>query len=173
IRPTQVSSSLSHAQFDTRDFSNLDKIYWKPTQEHGNITKGDLIGYYDAVSELILPHLKDRPLSLSRYPNGIEGKSFSHKDWSMSKPDYVITVPVYSEHRAEPINYLVCNNKKSLLWIANLGAIEMHPWYSRIRDFESCDNSSLIFEEKCGLNFPDFIVFDLLHRICNFSAQDL
>ena len=160
-RPTQVSSSLSHAQFDTRDFSNLDKIYWKPTQEHGNITKGDLIGYYDAVSELILPHLKDRPLSLSRYPNGIEGKSFYHKDWSMSKPDYVITVPVYSEHRAEPINYLVCNNKKSLLWIANLGAIEMHPWYSRIRDFESCDNSSLIFEEKCGLNFPDFIVFDL------------
>ena len=79
----------------------------------------------------------------------------------MSKPDYVITVPVYSEHRAEPINYLVCNNKKSLLWIANLGAIEMHPWYSRIKDFESCDNSSLIFEEKCGLNFPDFIVFDL------------
>ena len=160
-RPTQVSSSLSHAQFDTRDFSNLDKIYWKPTQEHGNITKDDLICYYDAVSELILPHLKDRPLSLSRYPNGIEGKSFYHKDWSMSKPDYVITVPVYSEHRAEPINYLVCNNKKSLLWIANLGAIEMHPWYSRIRDFESCDSSSLIFEEKCGLNFPDFIVFDL------------
>ena len=160
-RPTQLSSSLSNVQFDTRDFSNLAKIYWKPTREHGNITKGDLIGYYDAVSELILPHLKDRPLSLSRYPNGIEGKSFYHKDWSMSKPDYVITVPVYSEHRAEPINYLVCNNKKSLLWIANLGAIEMHPWYSQIRDFGSCDNSSLIFEEKCGLNFPNFIVFDL------------
>jgi bifunctional non-homologous end joining protein LigD len=160
-RPTQLSSSSSTVQFDTRDFSNLTKIYWKPTREHGNITKGDLIGYYGAVSELILPHLKDRPLSLSRYPNGIEGKSFYHKDWSMSKPDYVTTVPVYSEHRAEPINYLVCNNKKSLLWIANLGAIEMHPWYSRIRDFESCDNSSLIFEEKCGLNFPDFIVFDL------------
>ena len=161
IRPTQVSSSLSHPPFDTGDFSNLDKTYWKPTREHGNITKGELIAYYDAVNELILPHLKDRPLSLSRYPNGIEGKSFYHKDWSMSKPDYVITVPIYSEHRAEPINYLVCNNKKSLLWIANLGAIEMHPWYSKIRDFQSCDNSSLIFEEKCGLNFPDFIVFDL------------
>ena len=145
----------------TSEFSNLGKIYWKPTDEHGNITKGDLIGYYEAISELILPHLKDRPLSLSRYPNGIDGKSFYHKDWSMSKPDYVITVPVYSEHRDEPINYLVCNNKKSLLWIANLGAIEMHPWYSRIRDFESCDKSSLLYEEKCGLNFPDFIVFDL------------
>jgi bifunctional non-homologous end joining protein LigD len=157
----QLSGSLSSEQFNTSDFSNLGKIYWKPTSEHGNITKGDLIDYYEAVSELILPHLKDRPLSMSRYPDGIEGKSFYHKDWGMSKPDYVIAVPVYSEHRAEPINYLVCNNKKSLLWIANLGSIEMHPWYSRIKDFESCDNSSLLYEEKCGLNFPDFIVFDL------------
>lgn len=159
--PRQVSSSSGSEQVNSREFSNLGKIYWKPTKEHGNITKGDLIGYYDAISELILPHLRERPLSLSRYPDGIDGKSFYHKDWSMAKPDYVITVPVYSEHRAEPINYLVCNSKKSLLWIANLGAIEMHPWYSRIKDFESCDNSSLIYEEKCGLNFPDFIVFDL------------
>jgi len=159
--PRQSRGSPGPNQSDTSGFSNLGKIYWKLTSEHANITKGDLIGYYEAVSELILPHLKDRPLSLSRYPNGIEGKSFYHKDWSMSKPDYAVTVPVYSEHRDEPINYLVCNNKKSLLWIANLGAIEMHPWYSRIKNFESCDNSSLLYEEKCGLNFPDFIVFDL------------
>jgi bifunctional non-homologous end joining protein LigD len=154
-------TQLSSAELGSREFSNLGKIYWKATDVHGNITKGDLIGYYEAVSDLILPHLKDRPLSLSRYPDGIDGKSFYHKDWSMSKPDYVTTVPIYSEHRDEPINYLVCNNKKSLLWIANLGAIEMHPWYSRIKDFESCDKSSLLYEEKCGLNFPDFIVFDL------------
>jgi bifunctional non-homologous end joining protein LigD len=168
--PKQLISPLSSERLNTRDFSNLGKVYWKATKEHGNITKGDLIGYYEAISELILPHLKDRPLSLSRYPDGIEGKSFYHKDWSMSKPDYVITVPVYSERRAEPINYLVCNNKKSLLWIANLGAIEMHPWYSRIKDFESCDNSSLLYEEKCGLNFPDFIVFDLDPYI--YSGQE-
>ena len=159
--PRKSSNSLNPTKLYSREFSNLGKIYWNPTDQHGNITKGDLISYYDAISEHILPHLKDRPLSLSRYPDGINGKSFYHKDWSKSKPDYVITVPVYSEHRAEPINYLVCNNKKSLLWIANLGAIEMHPWYSRIKDFEGCDNSSLIYQEKCGLNFPDFIVFDL------------
>jgi bifunctional non-homologous end joining protein LigD len=156
-----LRSSMTTAIIDSQEFSNIGKIYWNPTKDHGNITKGGLIGYYEAVSELILPHLKDRPLSLSRYPDGINGKSFYHKDWSMSKPDYVVTVPVYSEHREEPINYLVCNNKESLLWIANLGAIEMHPWYSRINDFESCDKSSLLYEEKCGLNFPDFIVFDL------------
>ena len=113
------------------------------------------------MSSLVLPHLKDRPLSLSRYPDGVDGKSFYQKDWNHSKPEYVKTVRVHSEHRGEVINYLICNNKDSLLWIVNLGAIEMHPWYSSIKDFDSCDSNSLLYEEKCGLNFPDFIVFDL------------
>lgn len=143
------------------EFSNLDKVYWPATADHGEITKGDLINYYESVSHLILPHLKDRPLSLSRYPDGILGKSFYQKDWEQSKPEYVKTARVYSEHRGEVINYLVCNNVDSLMWIVNLGAIEMHPWYSRIKDFDSCDSSSLLYQEKCGLNFPDFIVFDL------------
>jgi bifunctional non-homologous end joining protein LigD len=143
------------------DLSNLDKVYWKATGDHGIITKGDLINYYDSMSSLVLPHLKDRPLSLSRYPDGVDGKSFYQKDWNHSKPEYVKTVRVHSEHRGEVINYLICNNRESLLWIVNLGAIEMHPWYSRIKDFDSCDSSSLLYEEKCGLTFPDFIVFDL------------
>jgi bifunctional non-homologous end joining protein LigD len=58
------------------NLSNLDKVYWKATKDHGIITKGDLINYYDSMSSLVLPHLKDRPLSLSRYPDGIDGKSF-------------------------------------------------------------------------------------------------
>jgi bifunctional non-homologous end joining protein LigD len=143
------------------DFSNLDKVYWNATRDHGKITKGDLINYYDSMSKLILPHLRDRPLSLSRYPDGVGGKSFYQKDWNQSKPEYAKTVGIHSEHRGEVINYLICNNRESLLWIVNLGAIEMHPWYSRIRDFDSCDSFSLLHEEKCGLNFPDFIVFDL------------
>src|SRR6185503_15364191 len=102
-------NSLSSPESSSQEFSNLGKIYWKPTNEHGNIRKGDLIAYYEAVNALILPHLKDRPLSLSRYPDGIDGKSFYHKDWKMSKPDYIITVPIYSKHRTKPINYLVCN----------------------------------------------------------------
>jgi bifunctional non-homologous end joining protein LigD len=142
-------------------FSNLQKIYWPATGGQKAITKGDLISYYEAVSKLILPHLKDRPLSLSRYPDGIYGKSFYHKDWHQSRPPYVKTVKVHSEQRDGVINYLVCNNLQSLLWIANLGAIEMHPWYSRIKDFEKCKSSETLFEEKCGLNFPDFIVLDL------------
>jgi bifunctional non-homologous end joining protein LigD len=141
--------------------SNPNKVYWPKTREHPEFTKKDLINYYESIAQSILPHLKDRPLSLSRYPNGIYGKSFYHKNWDQAKPDFVKTAQVHSEQRNDNINYLVCNNKESLLWIANLGCIEMHPLYSRINDFDSCNSSSLLYEEKCGLNFPDFIVFDL------------
>lgn len=162
--PKQIPKTVSNKSgqyFIGQIFPNLHKIFWKATKEHHEITKGDLINYYDLISEYILPHLKDRPLSLSRYPDGIEGKSFYHKDWNMRKPDFVTAIKVHSEHRLEPINYLVCNNKETLLWIANLGAIEMHSWYSRFNDIESCSGSTSLLEEECGLNFPDFIVFDL------------
>jgi bifunctional non-homologous end joining protein LigD len=141
--------------------TNPSKVYWKATKNHRAYLKRDLIDYYDKISDVILPHLEDRPLSLSRYPNGIYGKSFYQKDWDQKKPDYVATAKIHSEHRGDSINYIICNNKETLLWVANLGCIEMHPWYSRIKDFRSCDTSTLLYEEKCGLNFPDFIVFDL------------
>jgi bifunctional non-homologous end joining protein LigD len=141
--------------------TNTDKVYWKATKSHPALLKGDLINYYEKISETILPHLEDRPLSLSRYPNGITGKSFYQKDWDQKKPDFVSTAKIHSEHRGDSINYIICNNKETLLWVANLGCIEMHPWYSRINDFRSCNSSTKLYEEKCGLNFPDFILFDL------------
>ena len=141
--------------------TNPNKLFWKATKDHRRFLKRDLIEYYENMCDWILPHLKDRPLSLNRYPNGIEGKSFYQKDWNQKKPDFVQTAKVHSENRNSNINYIVCNNRETLLWIANLGCIEMHPWYSRINEFDSCDTSSLLYEEKCGLNFPDFIVFDL------------
>jgi bifunctional non-homologous end joining protein LigD len=142
-------------------FSNLDKVFWDRTSEHPQLTKKDLIEYYDNVSNYILPHLKDRPLSLSRYPDGIKGKSFYHKNWDQARPAYVKTVKVYSETRGDVINYILGNNKETLLWIANLGCIEMHPWYSRVIDSDSCKNSDELDEDKCGLSFPDFVIFDL------------
>lgn len=140
--------------------TNPNKLFWKATKDHPRFLKRDLIQYYETMCDWILPHLKDRPLSLSRYPNGIEGKSFYQKDWDQKKPDFVQSIKVHSEHRNSKINYILCNNRETLLWIANLGCIEMHPWYSRINKFDSCD-TTLLCEEKCGLNFPDFIVFDL------------
>ncbi|MGE5862886.1 MAG: DNA ligase D, partial [Nitrososphaerales archaeon] len=153
----------SNNYFDS-SFSNLDKIFWDKTTIHPQLTKKDLIEYYKKISNHILPYLKDRPLSLNRYPDGIKGKSFYHKNWNQNnKPTYVQTVKVYSESRKENIiNYIICNNKETLLWLANLGCIEMHPWYSRIKDFDACkQRNDILSDEKCGLNFPDFIVFDL------------
>ena len=141
--------------------TNPNKVYWKATKQHPAYLKGDLIDYYDKISDVILRHLEDRPLSLSRYPNGIYGKTFYQKDWDQKKPEFVTTAKIHSEHRGDSINYIICNNKETLLWVANLGCIEMHPWYSRIKDFQGCHTSNLLHEEKCGLNFPDFIVFDL------------
>src|SRR5688572_86701 len=126
--------------YSNSPFSNLNKIFWGKTTNHPQLTKKDLIEYYDKISRHILPYLKDRPLSLSRYPDGIKGKSFYHKNWNQdNKPTYVQTVKVYSDSReGNIINYIVCNNKESLLWLANLGCIEVHPWYSRIKDFDAC-----------------------------------
>ena len=150
-------------------FSNLTKIFWPASSNHKALTKGDLIKYYDSIGIHILPHLRDRPLSLSRYPDGILGKSFYHKNWEQERPDYAKTIRVFSESRGETINYLMCNNNETLLWLANLGCIEMHPWYSRVRDFTACKKiakeskvaETALEDERCGLGTPDFIIFDL------------
>jgi bifunctional non-homologous end joining protein LigD len=150
-------------------FSNLDKIYWPSTGRlKRELTKGDLIEYYDKVSKYILPHLQNRPLSLKRYPDGITGKSFYHKNWIQEKPDFAKTIQVFSESKNDIVNYLICNNKETLLWLANLGCIEMHSWYSRVLDFNACNSTAAncsdplpLDEQKCGLDTPDFVVFDL------------
>src|SRR5829696_4912166 len=150
-------------------FSNLDKIYWPSTGRlKRELTKGDLIEYYDKISKYILPHLQNRPLSLKRYPDGITGKSFYHKNWIQEKPDFAKTIQVFSESKNDTVNYLICNNKETLLWLANLGCIEMHSWYSRVHDFDACNSTAAncsdplpLDEQKCGLDTPDFVVFDL------------
>jgi bifunctional non-homologous end joining protein LigD len=158
---TSASVGNNHKQKHippTQNFSNLDKIFWGARGKQKQLTKGDLIEYYDKISKYILPHLQNRPLSLKRYPDGIAGKSFFHKNWMHQ---------LFSQARNDIINYLICNNKETLLWLANLGCIEMHPWYSTVHDFSACINANTCLdplpldEEKCGLDTPDFIVFDL------------
>jgi len=150
------------------DFSNLQKVYWPAMLDHRALKKRDLVEYYDQVSHHILPHLKNRPLSLSRYPDGINGKSFYHKHWDQAMPAKAKNVQIFSEPKNDVINCLVCNNKETLLWLASLGCIEMHPWYSRVLHFSACKRSAMAGndpdpadEQKCGLDTPDFIIFDL------------
>jgi bifunctional non-homologous end joining protein LigD len=160
-RQTTTANTTSSLKASTPYFSNLDKIFWNKSQNHPQLTKKDLIDYYDRISKYILPHLKDRPLSLSRYPDGVKGKHFYHKNWDQEKPDFVESIKIYSKSKGGVINYVMCNNKDTLLWLANLGCIEMHPWYSHVNDFNICKDTVLEDEEKCALDSPDFMVFDL------------
>jgi bifunctional non-homologous end joining protein LigD len=106
--------------------SNINKIYW-PDEK---ITKGQMLEYYEKMAPVILPYLKDRPLSLNRMPNGINTKGFYHKDAGENVPAYIVTEKVESESSDKTIDYIVCNNAATLLYVANLGSIEMNPWNS-------------------------------------------
>ena len=106
--------------------SNRKKIYW-PGE---GFTKGDVIDYYDKMADHILPHLKGRPLSLKRNPNGINDSGFYHKDAGENAPSFVDVFKVKSESNGKIIDYIVCNNKATLLYVVNLGCIEINPWNS-------------------------------------------
>jgi bifunctional non-homologous end joining protein LigD len=132
--------------------SNPDKVFW-PEQGY---TKLDLIDYYRAVSPWLLPYLRDRPIVLTRYPDGIEGKSFFQKNAPPYVPDWLTTKTVWSEHAKREIAYFVCNDIESLTYIANMGAIPLHVWASRIHDLQKPDWCVLDLDPK-GAPFPDVV----------------
>ena len=107
-------------------FTNLSKLYWP---EDG-YSKRDMFNYYYQVAEYILPYLKDRPMSLNRFPGGIHGKSFYQKDVKGKAPDWAKTFP-YTTSDGEDKEFLVGDDEATLLWMASLGCIEMNPWFSR------------------------------------------
>lgn len=119
--------------------SNVDKAFFP------DLSKGDLLSYYHAVAPLLLPHLAGRALSMSRYPDGYDGKSFYEKQCPSHAPDWISRAPLHSEHRGEPIEFCLATDTASLLWVINLGCIELHPWLSRVERPEQ----------------PDFAIFDL------------
>lgn len=119
--------------------SNLEKLYWP---EDG-LCKGDLVAYYTQLATVLLPYLRDRPLVLTRYPNGIHGQWFYHKNLETTAPDWLRTCAI--AHEAGTYQYLLADSPAALAFAANLGAIEIHPWLSR-----------------CGrLAYPDFAVIDI------------
>lgn len=111
------------------ELKNLDKIFW-PRE---GFTKGDVVGYYARMSSLILPYLKGRPMVLVRHPNGIKGASFFQKNvGAIRLPPYVKTVGIRARSTGRYVHYIVCNNKATLQYLANLGCIEMHVWGSQV-----------------------------------------
>lgn len=134
---TQVRKICGH---DLK-FTHLSKVYWP---EDG-VTKRDMFNYYYQAAEYILPYLKDRPMSLNRFPNGIHGPSFYQKDVKGKAPDWITKTFPYTTSEGEHKEYLVGSDESYLLWMASLGCIEMNPWFSRV---QSPDN-------------PDYCVIDL------------
>ena len=146
--------------------TNLSKPLWPAGGEHRMVTKGDMVRYYARIAPLLLPHLVDRPMTLTRYPNGIDGGSFYQKHVE-DPPPFVNTIEVFSSHNEGDRSYITVDNLATLIWLAQLADIELHPWSSRIAGEPDASHLPAVFHgsreilESSVLNYPDFIVFDL------------
>src|SRR5579871_6850322 len=148
--------------------TNLDRIYWPAgSRSQPAVTKRDFLRYLASISRFMLPHLKDRPLTMIRMPEGIDGERFFQKHWSQSLPEFVESVTVFSEHKDEQHRYLLANNLPTLLWLGQVGTLEFHIWHSRASLEPEATGasteyaSSLAALESSILNYPDYLVFDI------------
>jgi bifunctional non-homologous end joining protein LigD len=121
--------------------TNLDKVLWP----RDGYTKGDLIAYYRAVAKWLLPHVQGRPLTLERYPNGVDEAGWWEKHIPRGLPEWVQTVSTEGSTRGDKIEFIVCDDEATLAYVANLAAVVLHVWYSRTPT----------------LDVPDFILIDL------------
>jgi bifunctional non-homologous end joining protein LigD len=126
------------------ELSNLDKVLYPQT----GFTKGELIDWYARIGEVLLPHLQGRPLTLKRYPDGVEGKHFYEKRCPAHRPDWVTTASVYSETHKGEIDYCVVEDLATLVWLANLADIELHTSLSRCEEMER--PTALVFDLDPG-----------------------
>ena len=141
--------------------TNPKKVFW-PNEGY---TKADLVEYYARIAPFMLPYLKDRPVVLTRYPDGIQGKSFFQKDAPEWIPPWIRTERVYSKDAGRDIDYFIVNDRESLRYVANLGTIPLHMWGSRIGSLERPDWLVLDLDPK-GAPFTDVVkVAHALHRL--------
>jgi bifunctional non-homologous end joining protein LigD len=145
------------------DFTNVKKIFW-PADGY---TKGDLIEYYRSISPWMLPYLADRPVVLTRYPDGIAGKSFFQKDAPAFVPDWIRTERMWSEQAERDIDYFICEDESALLYLINLGTIPLHVWASRTAAIDRPDWCVLDLDPK-EASFSDVIrVAQATHALCD------
>lgn len=141
INNKKIEKANVGTSFGRVEFSNTDKIFWPKTK----LTKGDVIAHYNLVADYILPYLIDRPESLRRNPDGINSDGFFQKNVADAVPKWIKTRKIKSESAETAVEWLLCQDKETLLFLANYGCIEMNPWSSRVG----------------SLNNPDYIIFDL------------
>jgi bifunctional non-homologous end joining protein LigD len=147
--------------------SNLNKVFWPAHGDRRPLTKRDLVLYFARVSPYLLPHLRDRPLTLVRFPDGIAGQHFYQKHYEQPLPPFVETTSLYSDQNKGDGEYLRANNLATLLWLGQVADIELHTWYSRVDASGDAEGLPTTFAgsvenmQQSVLNYPDFVVFDL------------
>lgn len=145
---------------------SLDKVLWPEVPGQRALTKRDLLAYYARVAPVLLPHIRDRPLTLTRYPDGITGGSFyqKHADYA---PEFVERVPVHSESKGGAQEFLLCNNLPTLLWLGQIADLAIHTSLARVRPGPDAPEAGTDFRssraalEASVLNRPDVLLFDL------------
>jgi bifunctional non-homologous end joining protein LigD len=148
--------------------TTLHRVYWPEVAALGqpSITKLDLIRHLVGLSPFILPHVRDRPLTLFRWPGGIQGRRMLQKHPERALPPFVETATVFSESKGSDDIYLLCNNLATLVWLAEMGTLEIHVWHSRVRAEDapaprSTSAGSAAALAGSAVNFPDYLLFDL------------
>jgi bifunctional non-homologous end joining protein LigD len=163
--PLEVDSQVRELRL-----SRLHKVFWRAEQAPGGtdaVTKGELIDYYRAISPALLPYLKDRPIVLTRYPDGIDGEMFYQKSMPDWTPPWLRTTTLWSEHSQREIHYVLIDDADGLAFVANLGSIPIHAWASRIASLERPDWTIVDLDPK---NAPREHVVPLalaIHRLCD------
>lgn len=153
--PVRGSEVVAAVQGKKVKLTNLDKIMYP-----GGISKRDVIKYYYDVAEVLLPHIRNRPLVLKRYPGGIEGEFFYQKECPEHAPGWVETFLI--KHSNKEVNYVVCNDLPTLIWLANLGCLEIHAWTSRVDNVECPDIAVMDLDPEPGIKFNEVLEAALL-----------
>lgn len=148
--------------------TNLNKLIWPEDR----ITKAGLIKYYADTAEVLLPYLKHRLFVMSRYPDGIEGEMFYQKDCPVYAPEWLNIFPVESDG-GKTVNYIVCNDLPTLLWLANQGCIELHIWLAKIPDIDNPDIAVFDLDPCPPAGFQDTLKIALLIKeaLAQFGLQ--
>jgi bifunctional non-homologous end joining protein LigD len=163
IENAESAASRPDAPQPRFEFSNLEKVFWR----HEGYTKGDLIEYYREISPWILPYLKDRPVVLTRYPDGIDGKSFFQKDAPEFVPGWIRTERMWSEQAEREIDYFIVNDQSALLYLVNLGTIPLHIWGSRTGKIDRPDWCILDLDPKDAPFSHVIEVAQVAHALCD------
>lgn len=147
--------------------TNLDKELWPAHGDQRAVTKRDLLRYVTRLAPHLLRHLRDRPLTMTRYPNGITGGHFYQRHSETSIPEFVETVPIFSRQGKGDRPFILCNNLPTLLWLAQIADLEFHAAFGRVDpepdalDKPTDFTGSVKTVERSVLHYPDFIVFDM------------